>query len=323
MGRGGTRRARRLATREALRAAVWRVSRRWVDATDQTPSLRARLLRRVRPLVSWYRTRRRGRHGHAYRVVIDVTLDQAALRARLARIGAPLHPPGVAVVLRCGGGAPVGTPPDVSPWLRAAGVRVVEPGSASVRFEATCRWSPAVEIGAPKAPGIGAASAVRVRVRVAGALRVAGKTRALLWRGAETAVGVGAGETLARRDGVARALRALGQALKHALPARLPRGVGRGLWLRLRGGAPLGVQLAFGRRVARALPSVWQVAPARVRRGETWFRLVATSGARAVGRDLGGLAPPTGWRLKVATPGSGATSPDVVDVELSIAEETP
>ncbi len=318
--RGRVRRARYMATQRALVEAVWRRLQSWVAPRQRTSRLRRSLGRRVRPLIARYRTKRLHRDGTRLYVTLAVTVDDQALKARLRRLGVRLLAPGVLVLSHCTAGK---LAPPLVRTLKQSGVRAVlgpwpplardgiaaaardDPRLAARRArEAGTRVALVATCVASPARPLNGTTQLRARVDLRLTLHTVGALTPVLWQLDVPAEAVAATAKAARRGAFERAAHALSYRLTRALPSRLPDGPARRLRLRLAGGLPVADQLTLARRLAREVPGVRSVTPARFATGQTWLTVATVHGLGALKRALDRLPPPAGWtwRTQVVRP---------------------
>jgi hypothetical protein len=338
--RGRVRRARGAATHRALLAAVWRQVEPRLATIQGRGRLKRLLSRRVRRLIKRYRTRKVTRDGRLLKVLLAVTVDEPALRARLGALKVRLKRPGVLVLAHCEAGpmakALTGALGSMSirtvtgPWSDQQRAAMVI--TASARPAALLPWARKVhaqgvvlarcETRALSKIAAAGVTGVRAKVvAVAYALGGSGRGRASvrqLLRIEQVGIAHHADSKLAESAALTRGLGIVARRLGLELPPRLPMGLTRTLLVRLRGPLGLGSLLNISRQIRLQLPGVQAVKPRRFRRGVTWLAVQTIYDPSRLQQILTTVRPPSGWLLHV---GKGPR-PGTVDVRAELTEES-
>ncbi len=339
--RGRVRRARGAATHRALLAAVWRRVQPRLASAKGHRRLKRLLSRRVRRLIKRYRTRKVTRLKRHLTVLLAVTVDETALRARLTDLKVRLLKPGVLVLAHCDEG-PIAKALVAS--LRAMSLRVVTGSwsaqqraamvqTARVRPEALTPWARKVHSAvvvlahceSRVLSKIAAAGVTGVRAKVvAVAYAVGGRGRRRptvrqLMRLSQTGLGHHVDAKLAARSALTEAIGKGARRLGRQLPPRLPTGLTRTLLVRLRGPLGLATLLKITRQIQMQLPGVHAVKPRRFVRGVTWLAVQTIYNPSRLQQIMTTVRPPPGWLLQV---GKGPRS-GTVDVRAELTEESP
>lgn len=340
ISRGRVRFARGAATHRALLTAVWRWVQPKLASTKGQRRLKRRLSKRVRKLIKRYRTRKVSRAGRKLTVLLAVTVDEPALRARLQALRVRLKKPGVLLVAHCGEGqlAPTLTRALGSmsirvvagPWpveRRAAMVQIAKTRPAAVvdwarkAYAAVvvmvrCETRTLTRIAATGVTGV-RSKIVAVAYGAMGAIRGPGKVRQLV-RVDQSGLGHHVDVKKAGQAALVRALGKLAPRLGRALPPVLPTGLTRTLLVRLRGPLGLATLLKMARGFRAQLHGVHAVTPQRFGRGVTWLAVRTSHDPSQLQKILTTFRPPPGWLLRV---GKGPR-PGTVDVTAELTEDS-
>jgi plasmid maintenance system antidote protein VapI len=334
--RGRVRRARGAATHQALVAAVWRRVQPRLASGQAHRRLKRRLSRRVRKLIKRYRTRRITRAGRRLTVLLAVTVDEPALRARLRALRVRLERPGVLLLVHCDQGS---LAPPLTRALQATSIRVVTGPWSAVRRAAmvqTAQSQPTAVL--PWAREAHAAAVVlarcetqvRSRIVASGVTGVRAKVVAvvyapqgrtqvrLLLRIERSGLGHHVDVKRAGQAAVAQALGKVARRLGPEVSPRLPAGLTRTLLVRLRGPLGLGTLLKMTRQIAVQLQGVHAVTPQRFQRGVTWLAVQTIYDLARLQQVLTTVRPPAGWLLRV---GKGPR-PGTLDIRAELTEES-
>jgi hypothetical protein len=344
--RGRLAAARNRATAEALEAAVWLRAQPLLHGVRGTKRIQAALAKGTRKLVARYRTVKTERQGKRLVVTLLVTVDRAALRRRLRELGVTPPPPGILVTSACGLA-------DLAPTLRRslqdAGIATLDPPASPSAPASAPAPAPAPAAAPAPAPALDGAAllaqhrdrgvgvlihaacreAVAGRIPEAGVIGVAGKvlitvhaaltpeaTPRELLRLEALRYGHDADARAAATAAVAQALAALAPRFAAALGPRLPAGLARHVFLRVRGALSLAEQLDLAQRIATTIKDVSAVTPRRYARGEVILAATTRQDAPALRRALAALPALPGWRLTV---GEGPR-PGWVDLSFEMTE---
>lgn len=336
VARGGVRRARGAATHRALVTAVWRWVQPRLSAAGGQRRLKRRLSRRVRKLIKRYRTRKVSRAGRQVTVLLAVTVDEPALRARLRALGARLKRPGVLMLAHCDDGhlAPALTQALRSmsvrvvagPWpaqRRAAMVQAAQSRPAAVQSWARKAYAAAVVVAwceTRTLSRITAAGVTGVRSKVvaeAYAPQGPGRARRLL-RLEQVGLGHHVDVKKAGQAALAQALGRLAPLLGKRMPPSLPTGLTRTVLVRLRGPLGLATLVRLTRQIRVQVQGIHRVKPRRFGRGVTWLAVQTIYTPNRLQQILTTVRPPPGWLLRV---GKGP-QPGTVDVTAELAEDS-
>ncbi|MDY0003034.1 MAG: hypothetical protein RBU30_17170 [Polyangia bacterium] len=312
--------ARFQATQAALLDAVWQRAAALLAPEHRKETLRRSMGVKVRELIARYRTRKVLREAKTVTVRLEVTVDEAALRRRLAALGIPLLAPGVLLVAHCDSG-PMGEA--LTAALASSGIRAVPaPWSsattpahvAEVRARPEAALAKAREAETSAAlvaschPEPGQAVAPRVtsaRIRVLVTLHGARAASPTIWQQDASATSLGPDAASAAREALKRALSRLARPLATELPRQLPAGPRRALRLQILGALPLQAALGLAGSLPREAPGVEAAHPDRFGRGETWLKVYTTLDVSGLRQALGRVTPPPGFTLsaQVVQPG--------------------
>lgn len=336
ISRGRVRRARGAATHRALLAAVWRQVQPRLAGPKGQRRLKRQLSKGVRKLIKRFRTRKVTRAGRQLTVLLAVTVDKPALRARLLALKVRLKRPGVLLVAFCDDGQ---LTPVLTAALRSMSIRVVagpwpvERRAAMVQLAKTnpsaiLPW--ARTANAAVVVVVGCVSRTLSRIAATGVTGVRSKLVAV----ALAPQGHGSVRQLMRLDqtglshdvdvkkagpaALVRALNRLAPRLAAALPPTLPTGLTRTLLVRLWGPLDLATLMKLTRQIGAQLPGVLGVTPRRFARGVTWLAVRTTCDPTALQQLLTTVRPPPGWLLRV----SKGPRPGTVDVRAELTEDS-
>lgn len=310
--RGKVAAARALATEQALVEAVWQRAEGLLDPQRRKEALRRSLGVKVRELIARFRTRKVQREGGKLTVLLEVTVDDAALTRRLGALGVPLLAPGVLLVAHCDAGplreplgaalARVGIRSVQGPWsalmvpAQVAAVRA-RPEAALVRARQAQTRAAVVASCHPEPPQVVAPGSTAVRLRLLVTLHAVGSATPILWQKDATAMALGADVAAAARAALDRALLRLTPGLSRELPRQLPAGPRRAIGLQILGALPLQATLGLADRLSREIEGVEEALPDRFARGETWLRVLTTLDLPGLRLALGRVTPPQGFQL--------------------------
>lgn len=333
--RGRVRRARGAATHQALLTAVWRWIKPQLASAKGHARLKRRLSRRVRRLIKRYRTRKVSRGRRRLTVLLAVTVDKPAVRARLKALKVQLKKPGVLLVGHCDDGS---LEPSLARGLRSVAIRVVKgpwPVEKRAAMVQIARSQPAVVRTWARAAHasvvlvarcerstlstIVAASVTGVRAKlVVKAYAPDGPTgvRRLLHL-EQTGLGHHADPKQAGPLAFSQAVRKLAPRLGRGLAPQLPEGLTRTLLVRLRGPMALATLLQLTRSMSAQLQGVHGVKPQQFQRGSTWLAIQTIYDPSRLQTFLTTVIPPPGWLLKV----SQGPLPGTLDVTVEATED--
>lgn len=336
IARGGVRRARGAATHRALLTAVWRWVQPQLASTGGQRRLKRRLSRRVRKLIKRYRTRKVSRAGRRLTVLLAVTVDEPALRARLRALKVRLKQPGVLLLAHCDDGQ---LAPALTRALRSMSVRVVTgpwPSQRRAAMVQTAQSRPAAVLPWARAAHAAAVVVARCEIRTLSRITAAGVTgvRSKVMAEAYAPQGSGKVRRLLRLEQVGlghhvdvkkagqaaltQALGRLAPLLGQQVPPNLPTGLTRTLLVRLRGPLGLATLLRLTRQIRAQLQGVHRVTPRRFGRGVTWLAVQTIYDPSRLQQILTTVRPPAGWLLRV---GKGPR-PGTVDVTAELTEDS-
>lgn len=324
--------ARNRATAEALEAAVWLRAQPLLHGVRGTKRIKAALARGTRKLVARYRTVKTERQGKRLVITLMVTVDRAALVRRLRELGVTPPPPGILVTSACGLA-------DLAPTLRRslqdAGIVTLDPPAPAPAAAPAPALDGAALLAQHRDRGVGVlihaacSDAVAGRIPDVGVVGVAGKV-VITAHAALTAEAAprellrlealryshDADARVAATTAVAHGLAVLSPRFAAALGPRLPVGLARHVFLRVRGALSLAEQLDLAQRIATTIKDVSAVTPRRLARGEVILAATTRQDAAALRRALAALPALPGWRLTV---GEGPR-PGWVDLSFAMTE---